>query len=75
MPVWVSALLAILVQILTKLLGYEVICRVLVALLEAWAKSSETKLDEKIFLAVADALGVPSASLKKLVEESEKPKE
>ena len=59
-------LVTILLQIVGKLLGYGFVCRVIVAFLELWAKSTKTSLDDKVFSAIADSLEVDSKVLKSL---------
>jgi hypothetical protein len=51
--------LKIVIAIVTKWMTETVMARVLIACLEAWAKTSENKLDDKVVQAMADALGVP----------------
>lgn len=64
----VQVLINIALQILEKFLGYGFICKVLVAVLELWAKSTKTNFDDKVFKAMAEALGVDSKVLKDLSE-------
>jgi len=51
--------LKIAIAMVTKLMTETLLARVLIAMLEAWAKTSENKLDDKVVQAMADALGVP----------------
>lgn len=64
--------ISILLKMLSKFLGEEFICKIAVIIMEIWGKTTKNTWDEKVFLAMANALGVDSAVLKKLVEEAEK---
>lgn len=52
------------VSLLAKLVTETFLARSLVYTLDAWAKHSENKLDDKVVAAMADALGVPVEKLK-----------
>jgi hypothetical protein len=67
-----SALTAIFMTMLGKLIGYELVSRVLVNFLELWGASTKTHFDDRVFNQMAKSLGVDSAVLKKLVEEADK---
>lgn len=49
----------LLVAIVAKLMTDTFLSRVLIACLDAWAKKTDNKLDDKVVAAMADALGVP----------------
>lgn len=55
----------ILIGLLTKLLSETFIAKLVIASLEAWAKTTENKLDDKVVAAMAEALGVPVEKMPK----------
>jgi hypothetical protein len=67
-----SALIAIGMKMLAQFLGYKFVCETSVIIMEAWGKSTKTTFDDKVFNAMAKALGIDSAVLKKLAEDADK---
>lgn len=58
--------LKLLLALLTKIMTETFLAKILIAVLNSWAKTTANKLDDKVVAAMADALGVP-------VEEMPKP--
>lgn len=56
--------LKIALALVMKLMTESLLAKVLIAFLEAWAKTTVNKLDDKVVQAMADALGVPVDLLK-----------
>jgi preprotein translocase subunit SecF len=54
------------IGLLVKLMSETFLAKVLIYTLSHWAKSSENSLDDKVVIAMADALGVAVDDLKKL---------
>jgi len=54
------------IGLLVKLMSETFLAKVLIYTLAHWAKSSENSLDDKVVIAMADALGVAVDDLKKL---------
>ena len=52
------------VALVAKLITETFLSRIIIYSLEAWAKTSENKLDDKVVAAMADALGVPLEQVK-----------
>lgn len=57
-------LLKAALMIVVKLLNETFMSRALIAILNAWAKSTANDLDDKVVAAMAEALGVPVEKLK-----------
>lgn len=57
-------LLKAALMIVVKLLNETFLSRALIAILNAWAKTTENELDDKVVAAMAEALGVPVEKLK-----------
>lgn len=67
-----SALVAILVQMGMKLLGYNFIAKTSIAGLTEWSKSTKTHFDDKVTEAAAEALGVEHDDLKEFIANYQK---
>lgn len=55
----------LLVGLVVKLMSETFLSRVLIHCLKAWADTTDNKLDDKVVLAMAEALGVPVEAMPK----------